>query len=338
MKVLVLGGTLFIGPQVVRRLVREGCEVTVFHRGKSNAELPDTVEHLLGDRNELRSHADTLRAVVPDVVLDMRPLDDTDAEAVLDVFVGYARRVVAISSVDVYRAYGKLLGNEKGPPDPVPLTEDSPLRERLYPYRGETPRAADDPRRRLDDYDKILAEKVFLSDDRLPGTVLRLPMVYGPLDYQHRLYPYLKRMDDGRPAILLDEAQYRWRDSHAYVGNVGHAISLAVLRDEAAGRVYNVAEPEPYTEAEWVRRVGRAVGWKGEVVAVPAGRLGEEGDFTHHLAVDSGRIRTELAYTEEVPEDRALAETIEWERANPPEPRPEFDYAEEDRILTELRG
>lgn len=336
MKVLVLGGTLFIGPQVVRRLVRAGCEVTVFHRGKSNTELPGTVEHLLGDRNELRAHAEALRAQKPDIVVDMRPLDDADAQAVMDVFVGFARRVVAISSVDVYRAYGKLIGIEKGPPDPVPLTEESPLRERLYPYRGETPRAADDPRRRLDDYDKILAEKVFLSDDRLPGTVLRLPMVYGPLDYQHRLYPYLKRMDDGRPAILLDAVQYHWRDSRAFVGNVGHAVSLAVLRDEAAGRVYNVAEPKAYMEADWVRRVGQAAGWSGDVMAVPAGRLGEDGDFTHELAVDSTRIRTELGYTEEVAEDRALAETIAWERANPPDPSPAFDYCEEDRILTEL--
>ena len=336
MKVLVLGGTLFIGPQVVRRLVRAGCEVTVFHRGRSNAELPDGVEHLLGDRTDLRSHANALRAQKPDVVLDMRPLDDTDAQAVMDVFAGCARRVVAVSSVDVYRAYGKLIGIEKGPPDPVPLTEESPLRERLYPYRGETPRSPEDPRRRLDDYDKILAERAFLSDDRLPGTVLRLPMVYGPLDYQHRLYPYLKRMDDGRPAILLDEVQYGWRDSRAYVGNVGHAVSLAVLRNEAAGRVYNVAEPEPQTEAEWVRRVGRAVGWKGEVVAVPAGRLGEEGDFTHDLVVASHRIRAELGYDEEVPEERALSETITWERDNPPDPAPAFDYAEEDRILTDL--
>jgi nucleoside-diphosphate-sugar epimerase len=39
----------------------------------------------------------------------------------------------------------------------------------------------------------------------LPGTVLRLPTVYGPGDYQHRLFEYLKRMDDGRPAILLGE-------------------------------------------------------------------------------------------------------------------------------------
>jgi nucleoside-diphosphate-sugar epimerase len=38
---------------------------------------------------------------------------------------------------------------------------------------------------------------------QIAGTVLRLPMVCGPGDMFHRLHPYLKRMDDGRPGILI---------------------------------------------------------------------------------------------------------------------------------------
>jgi hypothetical protein len=40
--------------------------------------------------------------------------------------------VAAASSIDVYRAYGVLLGSEDGPPGPVPLTEDSPVRSKLH--------------------------------------------------------------------------------------------------------------------------------------------------------------------------------------------------------------
>ena len=59
-----------------------------------------------------------------------------DAEALMAAFRGLARRVVVVSSQDVYRAYGRLIGIEPGPPDPVPLDETSPLRSRLFPMPG----------------------------------------------------------------------------------------------------------------------------------------------------------------------------------------------------------
>jgi hypothetical protein len=40
-------------------------------------------------------------------------------------------------------------------------------------------------------------------------------------------FTYIKRMDDGRPAILLDEAYARWRWARGYVENIAHAIALA---------------------------------------------------------------------------------------------------------------
>ena len=90
------------------------------------------------------------------------------------------------------------LGIEAGPVEPIPLTEQAALRAKLYPYRGDTPREAEDPRRWMDDYDKILVERTVMGAPDLADTVLRLPMVYGSRDGQHRLFEYLKRMDDGR--------------------------------------------------------------------------------------------------------------------------------------------
>jgi nucleoside-diphosphate-sugar epimerase len=340
-KVLVIGGTRFIGPAVVKRLLEAGWEVCLFHRGQTKAELPQGVEEILGDRREFRASARALGKVRPDIVLDMIPRDERDAEGVMETFRGVARRVVAVSSQDVYRAYGRLIGTEPGPPDPTPLTEESPLREKLRPYRGETPRAEDDPARWMDDYDKIPAEKLFLGDPELPGTVLRLPMVYGERDYQHRLLDFARRMSDGRPAILLDEVLARWRSSWAYVGNVGEAVSLAVTKDEAAGRTYNVSEQPAYSTEEWVRQMARVMGWTGEVVVLPGERLPEslraEGAMEQDMVADSSRIRKELGYAEPVPLDEALSRTIDWELANPPAGAEErFDYAAEDRLLTEL--
>jgi nucleoside-diphosphate-sugar epimerase len=340
MHVLVLGGTKFIGPDVVRYLVGDGHAVTVFHRGQTEADLPPDVVHLHGDRADLVAHRERFAHAAPDVVIDMRPLDEADARAVMETFAGLTGRVVAISSADVYRAFARLLGTEPGPPDPVPLTEDSPLRERLYPYRGDRPRPADDPQHVMDDYDKILVERVVLGDPRLPGTILRLPMVYGPRDGQHRFRPYLKRMDDGRPAIILGEDTARWRSCRSYVENVAAAIARAATDSRAAGRVYNVAEPQVPTEVELVSELATATGWTGEVVVVPPDRLppslSSGGGVAQDLVLDTSRIRHDLGYVEPVPRSTAIARTIAWERENPPSgDEAAFDYAAEDALLAD---
>jgi nucleoside-diphosphate-sugar epimerase len=169
--------------------------------------------------------------------------------------------------------------------------------------------------------------------------------VYGPHDYQHRLFYYLKRMDDRRPAILLDEEIARWRWTRGYVENVAVAIALAVTDERASGRIYNVGEGQALTEAEWVHAIGRAAGWTGEVVVVPRERLPRAlcgwGDATleQDLAVDTTRIRAELGYRETVLRTEALRQTVAWERANPPAEVPPkmFDYVGEDAVLATIR-
>ncbi len=178
MRILIIGGTRFMGPVVVRLLRERGHEITVFHRGQSHVELPEGVQELIGDRRPLTAHTEKLRDVLPEVVLDMIPVIEQDAIDVMQTFRGGARRVVAISSQDVYRAFGRVNGKESVPVEPPPITEDSPLRENLYPYRANPLRDADDPQKWMDDYDKILVERVVMGDPELPGTVLRLPMVY----------------------------------------------------------------------------------------------------------------------------------------------------------------
>jgi nucleoside-diphosphate-sugar epimerase len=344
MRVLVIGGTGFIGPAVVRLLAARDHEVAVFHRGQTTADLPKGVQHILGNRELLVSYADAFAHVAPAVVLDMHPLTREHARLVMQTVTGITGRVVAISSQDVYRAYARLLGTEPGPPDPVPLTEDAPLRERLYPYRGEPPRPAEDPQRWADDYDKILVERAVLGAPALPGTILRLPMIYGPRDEQHRLFPYLKRMDDGRPAILLAEGPAKWRWTRGYVENVAHAVALAVVDERAAGRIYNVGEETALSSADWVRAIGRHADWTGEVrVATQTHlpkHLASNTNTAQNLVTDSTRIRADLGYRELVGLDEALDRTTEWERTNPPaqvDPA-QFDYAAEDAALAALDG
>jgi nucleoside-diphosphate-sugar epimerase len=336
MRVLIIGGTSFIGPPLVRRLADLGHEVGVFHRGQTHADLPADVGRILGDRQDLGRHVEAFRRFGPEVVVDMIAFNERDASGLLATFRGLARRSVVLSSADVYRAYGRFLGLEPGPIEPTPLTEDSPLREVLFPYRKQA-EGPDDFRYA---YDKIPVERVVLGDPELPGTVLRLPMVHGPGDPGHRLFPYLKRMDDGRSAIVLDEGTAGWRCPRGYVEDVAAATALAVVDERAAGRVYNVAEPAAFTEAEWVRRIGEVVGWQGEVLTAPVGRIPTPYRFEQDLDTDSGRIRRELGFIETMAQRDALERTIAWERANPSGPSPGIgllDDEAEDALLSEMR-
>ena len=332
MRVLVIGGTRFIGPRLVRRLVATGHEVAVFHRGQTTATLPATVRSLFGDRHQLARHAGELRCLRPDVVVDMIPHTEADALSLVAVFRGVAGRLVAISSCDVYRAYGVFARLEQGSPEPVPIREDSPLRRALYLGKAMGAKPGDD----LYDYEKILVERALLGDRGLPATVLRLPMVYGPGDDQHRLAPYLRRMLDGRRAILLNVGIARWRCLRGYVEDVAAAIALAVTNPEAAGRVYNVAEPMAYTEGKWVARIGAILGWNGAIVAVPDDKMPVPFNTAQDLCLDTTRIRVELAYREAIDPDDALRETVAWERDHLPELP--LDYAQEDWLLADLKS
>ena len=335
MRVLVIGGTGFIGQHVLRRLIEGGHAVTAFHRGDTKAELPSEVKHINGDRADLLSFEPELKTANPDVVLDMICYTETEALTLAGAVEGVCERMVVASSMDVYRSYGRLLGLEKGPPDPQPMDEDSPLRESRYPHRA----MSKSPKDFAATYDKMLVEEAVNDSVKLRATVLRLPAVYGPDDKYHRAFEYLKRMDDGRREIILEEARARWLWTRGYVENVADAIALAVTDERAAGRVYNVGEPDVLTEAEWIRSIGQAADWRGEVVILPGEKmpahLASPYNFEHHMHCDTTRIRRELDYHERVSRAEAMRRTIEWERAHPPDQvdPASFNYEAEDAAL-----
>jgi nucleoside-diphosphate-sugar epimerase len=242
-RVLILGGTRFVGPFVVRELDHAGHDVTIFHSGATEPALPSTVRHVHGRFEELERHADALRALAPDVVLDMVPYTRPDVDRIR-TFAGDTNRAVVVSSMDVYRAFGRIHGTEPGPPDPTPLTEESPLREVVI-----------DPA-----YDKVGVEEEARAIDGLLVTIVRLPAVHGPGDGQHRLQRYVRQMDDEAPQIVLDETLAGWRWTRGYVEDMAHAIVLAVTDSKAGGRVYNVAYERAFTEREWIAEIARAHG------------------------------------------------------------------------------
>jgi nucleoside-diphosphate-sugar epimerase len=339
MRALLIGGTGFIGSFLTPELERLGARVAVLTRGRSGSTVPGRLTRIIGDRKRLRDSEPAIRAFAPDVVIDLVLSSGSQARELMTVLRGIAGRVVALSSMDVYRACGVLHRLEEGPLEPVPLTERSALRTKLATYPPAQIAMLQQVFGWLDDeYDKIPVERAILEDGELPATILRLPMIYGPGDPLHRFFPLVRRMDDRRRAILMSAAQAAWRSPRGFVGNVAAGIALAAMSNKAVGGVYNVAEEPSYSELEWAARVAAAAEWKGAFIILPSDQLPQHlrlpGNFGQHWSVDSSLIRSELGYAEPVEVDAAIEQTVAWERANPPaRPLAPIDYEAEDAAI-----
>lgn len=335
MRIIIIGGTKFIGPYVVQALHEKGHEVLLFNRGKTIHSFPFHVDAIHGDRADLLSFKDKFQSISPDVVIDMISYSEDDAKQLATTFHGLVRRIVVISSCDVYRAYDRLLKVFTDKLIPMPLDEQSDLRENFYPYRKLMASKPDDWSYH---YDKILVENTIRSYSDINSTILRLPMVYGPGDYS-RIYPYLNRMDDNRP-ILLDENKSVWRFSRGYVEDIANAIVLSALDTRSGNRIYNVGEKSAYSEYEWIQQIGQAAGWQNKIIKLPHDKLPAHLKepslaWEQDLITDSYCMRDELNFTELYSSHDSIQKTIEWLRTHKPEQIDSnlFDYAAEDNAI-----
>jgi len=287
MRVLVIGGTGFIGVHIVRQLLGQDHLVTVYHRGQTHAILPEGVRQIIdpGCLMPIQKFPTEVFDFRPELVIHTMAMGAVDAQAVVRAFAGRAARLVLLSSGDVYRAYGRFTKIEPGPIDNALLSENAPLRTVLFPYRAQ----ASSPEALQYWYEKILAERAVLSDPDLAGTVLRLPKVYGP------------GSNEDLATIYRNRNHPDWRWTHGFVENVAASVVLAAVHPSAAGRVYNVGEAYTPTIAE-------RLAWLPPSTIEPD--LNSQFDFRQNIAYDTRRIRTELGYREIVPEGEGFLRTL----------------------------
>jgi nucleoside-diphosphate-sugar epimerase len=319
MRVMVLGGTRFIGAAIVEELHAHGHELLVVHRGEHEpGDLP-AADHLHCARTDLPHLRGPVTDFGPDALVDTLALTAADAETALAV-VDDDLRLLVLSSMDVYRAFGSaLLGAET---DALPLDETAPVREQRYPYRGMI--------EGRDDYDKLDVEAAYLAR---AATVCRLPMVYGERDYQRREEKLLRRVRAGRPRIPVGAGNWLW--TRGYVRDVAAGVRLALESEATVGEVLNLGESHTWSMLLWARHVLEAAGSTAELVRVPdvllPDDLEELGSFAQHLLFDSSKARDLLGWQETDPHE-ALHRSVAWHLAHPPEDV-SGDFAADDRAL-----
>jgi 2'-hydroxyisoflavone reductase len=181
MRLLVLGGTVFLGRHVAAEALRRGHEVTLLHRGLHGAEIFPDAEHVLGDR---AGDLAPLRGRAWDAAIDTSGYEPADVARSCALELGH---LVFVSSCNVYPAW---------PEEPV--DEDSPVWT-----EG-------------DDYGPLKAECERVAEAAMPGGVasVRTGLICGPHDNIFRLPWWVQRIaaggdvvapgDPGRTVQLVD--------------------------------------------------------------------------------------------------------------------------------------
>jgi 2'-hydroxyisoflavone reductase len=184
LRILILGGTGFIGPHQIEYALRRGHKVTTFNRGKTRRhELPDGVEQLVGDRN---GQLDSLKNRQWDVAIDnptTLPAWVRDAGQILK---GNIDRYIFVSTISVYP------DSKQGPDENTPLQKyDGP-----DPYK-ETIEAVKASGFKTYGPLKALSEKE--AEKWFPGKtlVVRPGLIVGPYDESDRFTYWPVRIDRG---------------------------------------------------------------------------------------------------------------------------------------------
>ncbi len=297
MKLLLIGGTKFIGRATVQRAVELGHEVAVFHRGKHEPEGMDDVDHIHGDTLEIADHVAEIRAFGPEAVIDTTQFETATTQAVVDCLTGIVDRYVLLSSKDVYISYGRIHRTEPGPPQPMPIAEDGELRK--LPGFGHT-----------EEIDNLYAERVALGQQELPVTVTRLAAVFGPHDSQRRIGIMLDKLRESDVEIKLHPALANFRWTWGYVYNIADMLLICAGDRRPGNHIYNLGFPSGVTNGELHRMVADVIGWKGEIVLTEDGTKEPEQDLSNDWISDTSKFRRDFGYTERISLEEAVRLTV----------------------------
>ena len=325
MRVIVLGGTRFVGRALVDQLLSARHEVLVVHRGRHEPPELAHVPHLHVDRVALPERAPELRGFRPDALVDLAAMTAADADLALLAAPPGARLLVA-SSIDVYRAASAVW--DGGVSDPVPLDERSALRTRPPAETGPAPPGWDFAPA---EYEKLDVERAYLARG---ATVCRLPMVYGEYDYKRREEFILRRVRAGRRHIPFGTGTWLW--SRAHVTDVAAGLRLALENPRAQGEIFNLCEPRCATIWEWAEQILAAAAHQAELVPVPDSALPSDleitGGIRQHWLATPAKAQALLGWRPRTAEE-TVARSVRWHLANPPRVA-DHDFTDDERALS----
>jgi 2'-hydroxyisoflavone reductase len=325
MRVLVIGGTLFIGKLLVKRLLGAGHEVTILHR-KAQHPFGRRVRNVIADRNDAASIRAALAGMRFDAVYDIaydweRGTTAQQVEATAKAVPGDITRYIFMSSV---AAYGDGLNH----------AEDDPLASEIQ--------ASDYVR------NKAGSERALFRmyhESRFPVVAMRPPFVYGPENPFYREAFFWDRIRLNRTIIIPGDGNRLMQ--FVYVNDLVEACFNALSKHTAPGRAFNVADDKPLTQVEAVNEFAKAMGKQAAIIRVPREIIARNGGnaFTEPLYFGEyydlppiteavGRVRRVLNVTM-TPFSAGLKETYKWYLRHGEQRTPDFSF--EDKVIRQAK-
>jgi len=310
LRILILGGTGFIGPHFVREALAHGHAVMLFNRGRSQAQPTPGVETLLGDRD---GQLDSLKGRDWDVVIDNSGYVPRHVRLTTELLRERVRHYLFISTVAVYA--------DLSAPG---VTEDAPLKVLADPTVEEV---------RRDTYGglKALCEGVVRTDFDGRYTIVRPTFLVGPGDDTDRFTYWPWRMSQGgdmlAPGTPDDPIQYLdVRDlarfviacattPHRGVFNACSPPGFATIGQllETSRDVTGASTKVHWVDAEFLKAQGVLDGPGLPIWRPPVGPTAGAALVSSARAVAAG-----LRFT---PLEETVRATLEWHRARPPAER-----------------
>jgi nucleoside-diphosphate-sugar epimerase len=306
MRILVMGGTRFVGRPLVARLQAAGHQLTLFTRGKQ--PVPAGVEHLLGDRGDDAGLA-TLEGRAFDVIVDSSGRSQEDSRRVVARTGAPAHRFVYVSSAGVY-----------GDSELWPLDEDSPI----------------DPASR---HAGKAETEAWLRAEGIPFTSFRPTYIVGPGNYNPVESWFFDRIAHGRPVPLPGDGSTITQVGH--VADLASAMARCIEVEAAANRIYNCSGRQGVTFRGLVASAARAAGRDPEAVEIrsfdPAG-LDKKARKAFplrlaHFLTDITRVRRELAWEPEFDLEATLADS--WANDYALRPVSTADFSGDEALLAQ---
>ena len=235
MRILVIGGSSFVGRGIVQAAIDAGHDVTLFNRGKTDPGAFPEAEHLTGDRN---SDLSALEGREWDATVDVCAYVPKQVRTLLETLGARAGHVTFVSTISVY---GRDVVDSG-------FTEDSALLDPVWD---------DEPSMAKYGELKVACEQVAreLAGDRL--LVVRPGYVLGPHDPTHRFTYWVERVTDGRSPMAAPDADQPLQGVDAR--DLG-AFTVSQIEKQVVD-VFHVTAPEPApTFAEVLTTIADAVG------------------------------------------------------------------------------